>query len=345
MAQKSKRIFKKRFKKSNYVTSIYQEYEQLEEKSQSKKFSFKKRILLAGLILIAGSFTHTKLFDSSAAPVNDKDSKKVVSCAYSTFFGRVPDRGGEKYWQERYERTNYNAIDLARGLLYSREGARVANQSGFDEFIYRMYESCLQRGAPPQDVAQWRAQNKNGMSKEEIFNFIIKLGDKPVVFPKEEKCKTYSKGGSVTPICKSGSKGTAVDVVTITLPGTNIVVNKAWQKNVENFRTSALKSGFNLQSYTDPTLAAKAQKQCGSNLLKSPGSFRSSADQACLTKLGYPTATGTSMHQWGLAMDLTCNGIPLAQANSCQKWVKSNAGKFGIANKTNEVWHWSSTGN
>lgn len=331
--------------RSKRTDSIFSEYKKLKVPSSLKKITLKKRLLIAVAIIILGSFTHTKLFNSSAAPVNDRDAKKVVSCAYSAFMGRIPDRAGAKYWEARYIRTNYNPSDLAKGLLYSREGQREANRSGFKEFINRSFESCLNRQVTSNEYSQVLEQYRNGLKKEEIFTFIIKAGDKPVSFPKEEKCKKFLKGGSVTPICKSGSAGTSNDVVTTGISGTNIVVNKAWVSKLTQFRSAASSAGYNLQSYTDPNLASKKLRCAnGANLLKSPGSFRSAADQACLTYLGYPTARGTSMHQWGLAIDLTCNGKPLASSGNCLTWVRNNAPSFGIYNNSGEAWHFSTTG-
>lgn len=331
--------------KSKTKQSIYKEYKKLKVPSRAKKITVKKRILIAVAILVLGSFTHAKLFNSSAAPVNDRDAKKVVSCAYSAFMGRIPDRAGAKYWEARYIRTNYNPTDLAKGLLYSREGQREANQSGFKEFMNRSYEACLNRQITTAEYNLVLEQYRNGLKKEEIFTLVIKAGDKPVSFPKEEKCKKFLKGGSVTPICRSGSAGTSNDVVVTEVSGTNIIVNKAWVSKLTQFRSSANSAGYNLQAYTDPSLANKKLRCAnGANLLKSPGSFRSAADQACLTYLGYPTATGTSMHQWGLAIDLTCNGKPLASSGNCLTWVRNNAPSFGIYNNSGEAWHFSTTG-
>lgn len=318
------------------TNSLFQEYKKISVPKRLKTLSYKKRILLAGIVILAGAFTHSKLFNSSAVPVNERDSKKVVVCAYSTFLNRYPDRGGLNYWQDRYQRTNYDPSDIAKGLLYSREGQFVAYTTGFEKFIDRMYESCLQRRAPKADQTSWLAYHKSGMSKEEIFNFIVRLGDKNFKFPEEQKCKTYSQGGSVTPLCKIGSAGSYSDVAIVTIAGTNIVVNKAWQSGITNFRNSALKAGFNLQAYRDPNVPAR---------FKSPGSYRSPELQQWLTNNGYPTATGRpSMHLWGLAVDFSCNGIPLARNAGCLSWVKNNASKFGLYNNTGEAWHYSTNG-
>ncbi|USN97682.1 MAG: hypothetical protein H6799_01115 [Candidatus Nomurabacteria bacterium] len=338
---------KKLFKKNYPTKSIHQEYEEIKVPSKLKNITVGKRLLIAGLIILAGAFTHTQFFNSSATPINDRDVNKIVSCSYSTFLGRIPRNETEsRYWRERYVRTNYNIKDLARGLAYSSEGQRQSRKTGFGGFTNRAYEACLQRPITSTEYTNLLNQYRNGVSKEDLFLVIIKTGDRNVKFPTYTRCARYTQGGSVTPLCNVGSAGTSDNVVTTTVSGTNIVVNRGAITNFTEFVNYAKSFKYNLGAYTDPSLAAKKAKYCenGINLLKSPGSYRSSADQACLTYLGYPTARGVSMHRWGLAVDLTCNGSPLASSGNCLTWVRNNAGKFGIYNNSGEAWHFSTNG-
>jgi len=326
--------------------TIHQEYEELRVPSRLKNITITKRLLIAALIILAGAFTQIRSFSILAAPVNQRDAKKVVSCAYSAFMGRVPDNAGARYWQNRYIRTNYNVQDLARGLAYSPEGQREATQTGFSGFVNRSYEGCLQRTVSNSDYNALLNQYRNGVKKEDLFALIIMGGDKNVSFPSYVKCAGFLKGGSTAPLCKSGTPGTSNNVITSSIGGTNIIVNRGLLTTFSSFVSNAKSAGYGLGAYTDPALASKKLRCAnGVNLLKSPGSYRSAADQACLTYLGYPTASGTSMHQWGLAVDLTCNGKPLASSGSCLTWVKNNASRFGLYNKvSNELWHYSTTG-
>jgi len=59
-----------------------------------------------------------------------------------------------------------------------------------------------------------------------------------------------------------------------------------------------------------------------------------------------PTALpGTSMHQWGLAVDWSNAGsLITSHSNAAWQWLSSNAGRFGFANLPSEPWHWSSNG-
>lgn len=52
------------------------------------------------------------------------------------------------------------------------------------------------------------------------------------------------------------------------------------------------------------------------------------------SKGGLAAAPGTSMHGWGVALDLDLN-------SSAQTWMRANAGRFGfVENVSREPWHW-----
>lgn len=65
-----------------------------------------------------------------------------------------------------------------------------------------------------------------------------------------------------------------------------------------------------------------------------------------------PTALpGTSMHETGLAIDFRIDGhsicFPRASAacsHPAHRWLKANAGAYGLRNLPSEAWHWSTTG-
>ena len=59
-----------------------------------------------------------------------------------------------------------------------------------------------------------------------------------------------------------------------------------------------------------------------------------------------PTARpGASMHEQGLAIDFTCSGGSIVSGGSCDSYLKSNAGDFGLYNLPSEIWHYSTNGN
>ena len=59
-----------------------------------------------------------------------------------------------------------------------------------------------------------------------------------------------------------------------------------------------------------------------------------------------PTAIpGTSMHEWGLAVDWSnVSSLITSHSNPAWQWLSSNAGRFGFANLPSEPWHWSTSG-
>ena len=59
-----------------------------------------------------------------------------------------------------------------------------------------------------------------------------------------------------------------------------------------------------------------------------------------------PTARpGTSMHEWGRALDVTSDGVLIASRNNpAWQWLQANAGLYGLANLPSEAWHWSTNG-
>lgn len=290
--------------------------------------------VVASLFVLTGLVISVNLSNSSnAAPINPKDADAVVECAYGSFLNRKSDTEGKKYWVKKYIASNYDSRKLGQSMVSSKEGKFVAYTTSFDSFIRRTYRYCLKNHeATSKDVATWTQAHLKGTSRYDIFHFIVQVGDRPIVIPQEERCKAYTKGGSVHPICKPGSKGTHSDVVTKTVPGTNIVVNKAWYNNVNNVVYKANRAGYNLRGYQDKKVPYPA------------GSYRSDAAQAWLKSHGYPVAKGVSMHQWGLAIDIECNGIPLNRNSKCLSWMKKNAPSQGMYMLSSEPWHWSNNG-
>ena len=58
------------------------------------------------------------------------------------------------------------------------------------------------------------------------------------------------------------------------------------------------------------------------------------------------TIPGRSMHEKGLAIDITCSGVLIRdRASPCFAWLAGNAAGFGFYNLPSEPWHWSTNGN
>jgi D-alanyl-D-alanine carboxypeptidase len=58
-----------------------------------------------------------------------------------------------------------------------------------------------------------------------------------------------------------------------------------------------------------------------------------------------PTAIpGRSLHELGLAVDLTTGGRSLTGDSAAFRWLATNAARYGYVNLPSEAWHWSITG-
>ncbi len=147
-------------------------------------------------------------------------------------------------------------------------------------------------------------------------------------------CKAYSLGGNPIPVCSAGTQGGVSNVlVDRNIDGSNVTLNKAMSAKFKAMRQAGKKEAR-------ITIAANDVAAPGA------GSYRSKATQAALVRAGYPAApVGRSMHQWGMAIDLSCNGKPFTSSGStCQNWIKRNAARFGFRNLPSEAWHYSSNG-
>jgi zinc D-Ala-D-Ala carboxypeptidase len=58
-----------------------------------------------------------------------------------------------------------------------------------------------------------------------------------------------------------------------------------------------------------------------------------------------PTAIpGRSLHEIGMAVDITSGGRTLTSKSPAFKWLKAHADEYGFVNLPSEPWHWSITG-
>ncbi|GAB1640112.1 hypothetical protein KRMM14A1259_05350 [Krasilnikovia sp. MM14-A1259] len=58
-----------------------------------------------------------------------------------------------------------------------------------------------------------------------------------------------------------------------------------------------------------------------------------------------PTAIpGTSLHEFGLAIDITSGGSTITRDSDAFRWLSAHAARYGFVNLPSEAWHWSITG-
>jgi hypothetical protein len=121
----------------------------------------------------------------------------------------------------------------------------------------------------------------------------------------------------------------------------NLWVNKLIGSQVAALLAAASAAGFTLSGggYRDP--AAQIQLRiahCGPTDYDIY--FRPSSE--CSPPTARP---GFSMHEQGLAIDFTCNGVLITtQSNPCFVWLSTNAASYGLYNLPSEPWHWSVNG-
>jgi len=131
-------------------------------------------------------------------------------------------------------------------------------------------------------------------------------------------------------------------IVTITTSGGTFPVCKTFSSNLKNMVDTAWAEGYKIHGFgfrsKDKQVELRKQN-CG-------GSTNYDVYEKPSGKCKPPTAIpGTSMHESGLAFDLTCSGLTIrAQDNRCFVWLKANAGKYGLKNLQSEPWHWSTDG-
>lgn len=134
--------------------------------------------------------------------------------------------------------------------------------------------------------------------------------------------RARTTGGGPTARCEIGSAGTQRDVDVLAVPRTNLRVNKAWYFSVLGLVEVARAAGYDLQGSLDPTVPS---------WMVTPGSWRSFEEQQWLYQNGFPAnPPGKSMHEWGLAMDLDCNGHAIVKVRGCWNWVRTNGPAHGV---------------
>lgn len=127
-----------------------------------------------------------------------------------------------------------------------------------------------------------------------------------------------------------------------TVPGTSIVVHKSILANATAMISDMRAAGHNINGggFRDAAgQIATRRRNCGPSnydIYEKPSS-------ACSTPTARP---GRSMHERGLAMDLTINGTTIkSRSSSAFQWLSANAHKYGFKNLPSEPWHWSTNGN
>ncbi len=257
---------------------------------------------------------------SSGSGFQALSSEKKVDRLYQVVLGRAPDKQGANYWSQ-YLRTNGPAKTIPAFLAGSE--ALRKTQSWSNAALASL----------PATYRPEASECKNGLNKQECVAYIRAL-QQTARDEQGEACKKYTKGGSVAPRCKIGSKGTVDDVLVQTgIDGSNVTLNIAVVKKFKALRQAAKReAGVNITAYDREG--------------RGYGSFRTSKMQQLLVNRNIGAApVGSSMHQWGLALDFGCDRKSYSNSGAkCQNWMRANAGRFGFYNLPSEAWHYSTNG-
>jgi hypothetical protein len=120
-----------------------------------------------------------------------------------------------------------------------------------------------------------------------------------------------------------------------------IVVNSLIAPQVAAMLATARNAGINLAGggyRSSSGQIAVRRANCGS----SQYAIYSMPPSRCRPPAARP---GKSMHEQGLAIDFTCDGVLIeSHANRCFRWLASHAASYGLQNYSREPWHWSTNG-
>ncbi len=132
----------------------------------------------------------------------------------------------------------------------------------------------------------------------------------------------------------------AVPAVAVTKVGPFVVATSI-AFNVRALLDASAQAGFVLggSGFRDPQRQIELRiAHCGStfyDIWQRPSS-------QCSPPTAWP---GRSMHEQGLALDITCSGSLIRSRSSpCFFWLAVNASTYGLYNLPSEPWHWSTTG-
>lgn len=309
-------------------------------------------LVTSAVIIVGGS-----IFGAGVTVINPKPTvaadaatlhyaDRVVARGYLTLLNRTPEKSGYNYWY--YVLANNPDPDVfVRSVLNSTEYRRsTLGNSSNNTYINTLYQRSMKRAANANELLWWNTALSNGSaSRTSIAVHVIENGFTYTITQPSRyiPCAQFPyKNDVIQPLCRRGSTGSTASVVVKQVPGSNIWVNEAWYTNANNLRQAALRSGFNLQAYRSPSVPS---------WMVSPGSWRSYSEQKWLYDNGWPAnPPGRSMHEWGLAIDFSCNGSKAVNHNrACWDWLRANGKRYGVHNfysvsqpYHSESWHFSS---
>ncbi len=323
-------------------------------RSALKFFNAPRSFALLMLLAVAIPFSVQPLVTNAAGVDNYATgyADRVVDRGFVTVFGRHVDTKSREYWYPRVMEKG-SASWFAAAIMDSNEYRRGLGTQSNSQFIDTLYTRAASRKATSGEQVMWQAAFKNGSQNrstmvgwvvENLYTYKLR---RPMAVV---NCAKYNKGGSIIPLCQQGLAGDQRSVSILKIPNTTIYVNRVWYQDVDSFVKYAKTKGYTLDAYRSNSTPS---------WMLSPGSWRSWDEQNWLythvnpeTGKPYPAnPPGKSMHEWGLAIDLKCNGKSIQDVPDCWKWVRANGGNYNVRNfhtvdsiGDSEAWHFSSNG-
>lgn len=307
-------------------------------------------VLAAATLVVGAPTAPAGATASGPAPANVEQytayyADRVLRRSYQTVFATAPSADAARYWTWRIMQTP-SAAWFAAALMASSQYQAGLGKATDAAFVDRVHRNALGRAATADEVTLWTTmfRNRSGSRAtlvahlvERQFRPTLTRPNRPVV-----ACRQFTAAGP-KPLCTKGSAGHQRDVDILEVPGTNLNVNRSWFAPVASLVAAGRAAGYDLQGENDPATPS---------WMYAPGSWRTFDEQQWLYDNGYPAnPPGRSMHEWGLAIDLTCNGHQIVKVPRCWNWVRTNGPALGVhifstADQVTdkEAWHFSSNG-
>lgn len=273
----------------------------------------------------------------------------AVTRAHRAAFGRAPTGTERARWTPGIVATG-RARPMVVALLATAEHRNGIGALADSAFVEAVYRNAGGRAPTADERRLWGSALTAPSGRVDLVTFMAEQGPGAAAPPQPTvACSRFDRGGTV-PACVRDGSGDQRAVAIVKVPGTNLYVNRAWYPNVLGFVNAARAAGYTLTGETDPSVPS---------WMLSPGSWRSWDDQQWLsthvdpsTGKPYPAnPPGRSMHEWGLALDLMCNGTRIDKVRACWDWVRANGPTHGVrmfstvtAPTQSEAWHVSSNG-
>lgn len=305
--------------------------------------------LILGVLVASTSLAPVRASAAPAVPRNVEQytgyyAERVLNRTYQTLFARTPGTSGRNYWLWRLV-GHPDAVWFASTLMSSAEYRRGTLATASDTaFVKGVLRNTTRTEPATADVNGIVVDLKAGRyTRSRFVATVVERRYTPTLTTPNRAvvpCRTFTRPGPVA-TCTAGSTGDQRAIDVLQIPDTNIYVNRAWYPKAALFVAAARAAGYRLSGARDADTPA---------WMFSPGSWRSWDEQLYLYQHGYPAnPPGKSMHEWGLAIDLDCNGEDITTQPGCWSWVRANGPARGVylfrtvdQISDKEAWHVSS---